>query len=166
MEEVILVNENDEEIGLMEKMEAHRKGVLHRAFSILVFNSDGELLLQKRASSKYHSAELWTNTCCSHPRKGETIERAAARRLMEEMGMKCKLEVKGSFIYKAELEHGLIEHEYDYVLMGTSDDIPVINKSEADDYKYMSVTKLKEDLQKNPSSYTFWIAEIIRRNFI
>jgi isopentenyl-diphosphate Delta-isomerase len=166
MEEVILVNEKDEEIGLMEKMEAHRKGLLHRAFSILVFNSKGELLLQKRANGKYHSKGLWSNTCCSHPRKGETVYAAAQRRLKEEMGFTCELEVKGSFIYKTELPEGLTENEYDYVLAGYSDAIPVVDPNEACDYKYINREELVSDINLHPSKYTFWIAEIMRQGYL
>lgn len=125
---VILVDNNDREIGLMEKMQAHREAVLHRAFSIFIFNSRGEILLQQRAYTKYHTPGLWTNTCCSHPRKGETVADAASRRLFEEMGMICPLEEKFSFIYKADVSQGLIEHEFDHVLIGHSDEKPVINR--------------------------------------
>src|SRR5688572_12077294 len=114
MEQVILVDENDKEIGTLEKIEAHRKGLLHRAFSVLLFNSKGELLLQKRSSKKYHSAGLWTNTCCSHPKPGESVKEAASRRLQEEMGVNSNPEFAYSFIYKTELENGLIEHEFDH----------------------------------------------------
>ena len=166
MEEVILVNEKDEQIGLMEKMEAHRKGVLHRAFSVLIFNTKGELLLQRRALHKYHSPGLWTNTCCSHPRNGESIKDAAKRRLREEMGMSCDLEVKGSFIYKTGLEGGLTEHEFDYVLTGISNDLPVINLEEVSEFKYMRPEDLKIAMDEHPESYTFWIREMNNRNLL
>lgn len=157
MEEVILVNTDNEVLGYMEKMEAHEKGLLHRAFSIFIFNTKGEILLQKRAISKYHSGGLWTNTCCSHPRKNESFLDAANRRLSEEMGMSCVLNEVFSFIYKAELDNNLIEHEYDQVLFGTTDQIPVLNKAEAEDYKYIKPDQLKIDIQANPSQYTEWL---------
>jgi isopentenyl-diphosphate Delta-isomerase len=166
MEEVILVNERDEQTGLMEKMEAHRKGVLHRAFSVLVFNTKGELLLQRRALHKYHSPGLWTNTCCSHPRNGESIIDAAKRRLHEEMGMSCELKIKGSFIYKTELEGGLTEHEYDYVLTGISNDLPVINQEEVSEFKYMKPEELKIAMDEHPENYTFWIREMNNRKLM
>lgn len=157
MEEVILVNTDNEVLGYMEKMEAHEKGLLHRAFSIFIFNTKGEILLQKRAISKYHSGGLWTNTCCSHPRKNESFLDAANRRLSEEMGMSCVLNEVFSFIYKAELDNNLTEHEYDQVLFGTTDQIPVLNKAEAEDYKYIKPDQLKIDIQNNPSQYTEWL---------
>ena len=157
MEEVILVNTDNEVLGYMEKMEAHEKGMLHRAFSIFIFNTKGEILLQKRAISKYHSGGLWTNTCCSHPRKNESFLDAANRRLSEEMGMSCVLNEVFSFIYKAELDNNLTEHEYDQVLFGTTDQIPVLNKAEAEDYKYIKPDQLKIDIHDNPSQYTEWL---------
>lgn len=157
MEEVILVNTDNEVLGYMEKMEAHEKGLLHRAFSIFIFNTKGEILLQKRAISKYHSGGLWTNTCCSHPRKNESFLDAANRRLSEEMGMSCVLNEVFSFIYKAELDNNLTEHEYDQVLFGTTDQIPVLNKAEAEDYKYIKPDQLKIDIHDNPSQYTEWL---------
>lgn len=157
MEEVILVNTDNEVLGYMEKMEAHEKGLLHRAFSIFIFNTKGEILLQKRAISKYHSGGLWTNTCCSHPRKNESFLDAANRRLSEEMGMSCVLNEVFSFIYKAELDNNLTEHEYDQVLFGTTDQIPVLNKAEAEDYKYIKPDQLKIDIHNNPSQYTEWL---------
>ena len=157
MEEVILVNPDNEVQGYMEKMEAHEKGLLHRAFSIFIFNSKGDILLQKRAINKYHSGGLWTNTCCSHPRKEETFHQAAIRRLNEEMGMSCSLNAVFSFIYKADLDNNLIEHEYDQVFFGTSDNPPILNKEEAIDYKYVSPNQLMQDIQDNPSDYTEWL---------
>lgn len=156
MEQVILVNEYDEEIGLMEKMEAHEKGELHRAFSIFVFNKDGKMLLQRRALSKYHSAGLWTNTCCSHQRSGETTLDAAHRRLGEEMGFDTELEEKFSFIYKVNFSNGLSEHEYDHVLFGHYDDVPDINPDEVAEYKYVSVNEIKEAMELDKSQFTFW----------
>ena len=155
-ENVILVDEFDNEIGTMEKMEAHRKGLLHRAFSIFIFNDNGELLLQKRAHSKYHSGGLWTNTCCSHPRKNETIIEAAHRRLVEEMGFDTDLEVKFQFIYRKKLDNDLIEHELDHVLFGKYQAKPNLNIDEAEDFSYISIEKLKEDIILEPELYTEW----------
>jgi isopentenyl-diphosphate delta-isomerase len=153
---VILVDENDNKLGLMEKMEAHEKGVLHRAFSVFVFNDKGELLLQQRALDKYHSGGLWTNTCCSHPRDGESVEEAAHRRLQEEMGFDCKLEKKFHFIYKRELDKGLTEHELDHVFFGIYNDAPNINTDEVASYKFVDMHTLKTDMQNNPHLYTEW----------
>lgn len=158
-ERVILVDGNDSQTGTMEKMEAHEKGLLHRAFSVFVFNSKGELLMQQRAKEKYHSGGLWTNTCCSHPRDGEDTADAASRRLKEEMGLECILKPAFSFIYKAEFDNGLTEHEFDYVFIGSSDDLPEINKSEVQDYKYISLSLLAEDINSNPENYTAWLKD-------
>src|ERR1700709_1109503 len=146
LEEVILVNENDEETGTIEKMEAHKQALLHRAFSVFVFNTKGEMLLQQRALGKYHSAGLWTNTCCSHPRPGEDVTDAAVRRLYEEMGMKCTLKEAFCFVYKAELDQNLTEHEYDHVFTGVSDDTPVPEPTEAGGWKYISADALEADV--------------------
>ena len=156
MEIVILVDENDQPIGLMEKQAAHIEPHLHRAFSIFIFNSKGELLLQQRALSKYHSPGLWTNTCCSHPRAGETLEEATSRRLMEEMGMACDMHEVYTFIYKAPVGQGLTEHEFDHVFIGQSDDIPQINREEVESWKYMSLDELSNDIQVHPELYTEW----------
>lgn len=156
VEKVILVNEKDEAIGEMEKLEAHQKGLLHRAFSIFVFNDKNELLLQQRAFSKYHSAGLWTNTCCSHPRPGETIQEAAHRRLWEEMGLKMDLKHQGHFIYKTKFENELIEHELDHLLYGSSNQVPDINPEEVHSYKWLSIPAIKKDIQTHPSHYTVW----------
>ena len=155
-EQVILVNEKDEPIGLMGKMEAHEKGLLHRAFSVFIFNSQGELLLQQRAASKYHSPNLWTNTCCSHPRIGETNQQAGERRLEEEMGLKDPLKEVFSFVYNAPFDNGLIEYEYDYVLVGYSDAIPQINPEEVASWKWLSLEAVKEDILQAPEQYTAW----------
>jgi len=157
MEQVILVDEKDNETGVMPKLEAHQKGILHRAFSVFIFNSKGELLLQQRALNKYHSAGLWSNTCCSHPLPGESINDAANRRLAEEMGLSCKIYPAFSFIYKADLYNDLVEHEYDHVFIGTSDAVPVISKDEVAQSKYIDVQSLTEDMIKNPSTYTAWL---------
>jgi isopentenyl-diphosphate Delta-isomerase len=166
MEEVVLVDEQDNEAGTMEKMEAHQKGLLHRAISVIVFNSQGKILLQQRAMHKYHSPGLWSNTCCSHPRPGETVINAAMRRLTEEMGISCNLEVKNRFIYKVELSENITEHELDYILTGYTDEKPVINKDEVLNYRYMSLADLSIDMQAHPGKYTFWFNEMIRQNLI
>ena len=155
-EKVILVDKNDNQVGLMPKLEAHEKGVLHRAFSIFIFNSKYELLLQKRASSKYHSGGLWTNTCCSHPREGEGILDAANRRLDEEMGIKTSLRKVYDFIYKAELDNQLTEHEFDHVFYGVFDNDPILNKDEAEDFKWVDMESLNNDIIKNEDNYTVW----------
>jgi len=155
-EKVILVDKNDNQVGLMPKLEAHEKGVLHRAFSIFIFNSKYELLLQKRAYSKYHSGGLWTNTCCSHPREGEDILDAANRRLDEEMGIKTSLRKVYDFIYKAELDNQLTEHEFDHVFYGVFDNDPILNKDEAEDFKWVDMETLNNDIIKNEDNYTVW----------
>ncbi|WP_404982236.1 isopentenyl-diphosphate Delta-isomerase [Capnocytophaga granulosa] len=155
-EQVILVNEKDEPIGLMGKMEAHEKGLLHRAFSVFVFNSKQEVLLQQRAACKYHSPNLWTNTCCSHPRAGETNQQAGERRLQEEMGLQVPLQEVFSFIYKAPFDNGLTEHEYDHVLIGYSDAQPQINPEEVASWKWLSLEAIKEDILQVPERYTAW----------
>lgn len=162
-EKVILVDENDTPIGLMEKIEAHRKALLHRAFSVFIFNSKGELLLQQRALDKYHSPGLWTNTCCSHQRDGETNLQAANRRLWEEMGMKTPLKELFSFIYKAPFDNGLTEHELDYVLIGYSDESPNINPAEVADYQWKNISSIKEDIIQFPEKYTAWFKIIFDR---
>ena len=156
IEKVILVDENDNQVGVMPKLEAHQKGLLHRAFSVFIFNSKYELLLQKRASSKYHSGGLWTNTCCSHPREGEEILDAANRRLIEEMGIETSLRKVHDFIYKAELDNDLTEHEFDHVFYGIYNEDPIINKDEADDFKWIDMDSLNEDIKKNGDNYTIW----------
>lgn len=156
MEYVVLVNDHDTQIGIMEKMAAHIVPRLHRAFSIFLFNSRGELLLQQRALSKYHSPGLWTNTCCSHPRDGETLEQATTRRLKEEMGMQCEMHEVFTFIYKAPVGLGLIEHEFDHVWFGTTDDTPVINTDEVASWKYMAIDDIANDMKNHPEHYTEW----------
>ena len=156
MEQVILVDEQDRPIGLMEKQAAHIGPHLHRAFSVFIFNSKGELLLQQRALSKYHSPGLWTNTCCSHPRAGETLEEATSRRLKEEMGMSCPIHEVYTFIYMAPVGQGLTEHEFDHVFIGQSDDIPAINTEEVASWKYMSIDDLEKDIELYPELYTEW----------
>jgi len=161
MEEVILVDIHDHAIGTMEKLEAHRKGILHRAFSILLFNSKGELLLQKRSAYKYHSAGLWTNTCCSHPLPGESMEQATRRKLMQEMGIDLATEFAYKFIYSAALTNGLREHELDHVYIGQFDGVPNANKEEVEDWKFADLNFLKEDVQHNPQVYTEWFKLIV-----
>ena len=155
-EYVVLVNENDNQIGIMEKMAAHIVPRLHRAFSIFIFNSKGELLLQQRALSKYHSPGLWTNTCCSHPRNSESVDKAAERRLLEEMGLQCPMHEVFTFIYKAPVGLGLVEHEYDHVFFGQCDDAPVINTEEVASWKYMSLDDIASDMKAHPECYTEW----------
>jgi isopentenyl-diphosphate delta-isomerase len=153
---VILVNENNEQIGTMPKLEAHEKAVLHRAFSVFIFNDKNELMLQQRAALKYHSALLWTNTCCSHQLVGETNIQAGKRRLNEEMGFVVELEESISFIYKAPFDNGLTEHEYDHVLIGKYNDIPKINQDEVANWKWMSLEVVKNDMLEQPELYTEW----------
>lgn len=162
---VILVDEQDNDIGVMEKLQAHQQGLLHRAFSVFIFNDKEELLLQQRALSKYHSAGLWTNTCCSHPRPNETIKDAANRRLFEEMGISCDLKIKTNFIYKTPFENGLTEHEYDYVLVGYTNQNPQINKEEVENFKWMSVLDIKNDIISNPHHYTSWFKIALEKAF-
>lgn len=154
-EQVILVDQENQPLGLMGKMEAHLKGELHRAFSVFVFNSRGELLLQRRATHKYHSGGLWTNTCCSHPRDNESLEEAAHRRLVEEMGFDCELEYGFSFLYHQQVGE-LIEHELDHVFVGNYDGEPTVNPDEVDTWKAMSIDEVKADLEINPDNYTVW----------
>ena len=153
---VILVDSDDNEQGTMEKVEAHKKGKLHRAFSIFVLNSKNEILLQKRSEIKYHSAGKWTNTCCSHPRYSETLEGAAHRRLKEEMGFDCELEFKFSFLYKTELDNNLIEHELDHVFIGHYDNKPKINILEASDWRFVSIQKIEKEIEMNPRDFSVW----------
>lgn len=156
-EKVILVDEWDQEIGIEEKVKVHREGKLHRAFSIFVLNSAGKLLLQKRAKTKYHSGGLWTNTCCSHPRPEESIADAAHRRLQEEMGFDCELRKIFSFTYNAKLDNDVYENEYDHVLLGTYDGEPRPSREEVDDWKWIDLDELREDLRENPDRYTYWL---------
>lgn len=162
-ENVILVNENDEQIGLMPKMEAHEKALLHRAFSVFVFNKKNELMLQQRALVKYHSPGLWTNTCCSHQREGETNIQAGRRRLKEEMGFVVELQESISFIYKVPFDNGLTEHEYDHILIGKYDGHPKINPEEVADWKWMPLEDVKKDMDKNPELYTEWFKIIFQK---
>lgn len=158
---VILVNEADAEIGYLDKLEAHQKGVLHRAFSVLIFNSSGEMLLQKRAPNKYHSAGLWTNACCSHPKPNELMVNAVRRRLAEEMGIVCTANFAYTFLYRADLDNNLIEHELDHVYIGVCDAEPVINTHEVADWKFAAVSEIRSDMVNHPDTYTYWFKEIV-----
>ena len=162
-EMVILVDKNDNQLGLMEKIEAHKKAFLHRAFSVFILNYKNELLLQKRSLNKYHSPGLWTNTCCSHPRDGESVINAGIRRLREEMGFETELNSLFSFIYKAEFDNGLTEHEYDHVLLGRYNNSPQINKLEVCDWKWIDIDFLKKDVVINPEIYTVWFKIIFNQ---
>jgi isopentenyl-diphosphate Delta-isomerase len=153
---IILVNEKDEPVGEEGKLSAHLAGKLHRCITIFIFNSKGELLLQKRAKSKYHSGGLWTNSCCGHPKPGEDTEAGAHRRLQFEMGFDCKVEEIFQFTYRAELDHGITEHEFDHVFAGIYDGEVNINPDEAENYKWISPEALREDIKNNPDSYTYW----------
>ena len=164
-EHVVLVNEKDEKIGLMEKMEAHKKALLHRAFSVFIFNDKNELMLQQRAAHKYHSPLLWTNTCCSHQRDGESNVDAGTRRLMEEMGFVCEIREVTSFIYKAPFDNGLTEHELDHIMVGHFNDDPVINPDEVADFKWMTLEAVKDDIKKHPSQYTAWFKIIFDKYY-
>ena len=156
MEEVILVDENDNQVGTGEKIETHKKGILHRAFSIYIFNEKNQLLLQRRADGKYHSPGLLSNTCCGHPRPGEKTDEAAHRRLREEMGFDCPFSEKTSFIYKVKFDNDLTEHEYLHVFTGTCDPEIKLNSEEASEHKWIPLEELKKDVENNPDEYTYW----------
>ncbi|MGJ8593357.1 MAG: isopentenyl-diphosphate Delta-isomerase [Aquaticitalea sp.] len=162
-EHVILVNEKDEQIGTMPKLEAHEKAALHRAFSVFIFNDKNELMLQQRAGHKYHSPNLWTNTCCSHQRVGESNIEAGKRRLQEEMGFMTELKDTISFIYKAPFDNGLTEHEFDHILVGQFDGTPKINPEEVSDWKWMSLETVQSDMEYNPHFYTEWFKIIFEK---
>lgn len=167
MNTVILVDEHDVEVGTSEKLKAHQDGLLHRAFSIFIFNSKNELLIQQRANEKYHSGGLWTNTCCSHPAPNMDLVTCAKERLWEEMGLRVdELIVKSHFIYKAEFSNGLVEHELDYILVGITNENPVLNPDEAQNFKWISLEDLKSKMKMNPHQFTFWLKEIFNRNLI
>lgn len=162
MDRVILVDENDNPVGEAEKMQAHRAGLLHRAFSVFLFDEEGNILLQRRALSKYHSPGLWSNTCCSHPAPGEDTLAAASRRLNEELGIEnCPLQHRFAFTYRVEFADGLIEHEYDHVFTGTFNGEPAPNPDEVMDWKWIRVDELKTDIVINPERYTYWIKEAL-----
>jgi isopentenyl-diphosphate Delta-isomerase len=161
--QVILVNENDEFLGEMDKIEAHRKGILHRAISVLIFNSKNEWLLQQRAAKKYHSPLLWSNSTCTHPMIGEKTIDASHRRLKEEMGMESSLKELFSFQYRAELDQDMIENEFDHVFIGNTDDVPKINKDEVESYRYISTTDLQAEINDSPENFTEWFKILFHR---
>ena len=158
----MLVDQKNHKLGELEKLEAHKKGLLHRAFSVFVFNSKGELLIQQRPKEKYHSGGLWSNTVCSHPKPGERYLVAAHRRLREEMGFDCPLRKKEVFIYKKEFDNGLTENEYDTIFFGKFDGTPKPNKKEVADWKWITIKDLKNELSKNPQRFTYWFGEIVK----
>lgn len=157
VEMVILVDENDKKIGVEEKLKAHQQGILHRAFSIFIFNSKGQLLLQQRAKHKYHSSELWTNTCCSHPRPEEPLQDATRRRLQEEMGFSCDMKELLHFTYKANVGNKLTEHEFDHVFVGIYNGKVQPNPEEVQNFKWTTKEELVNDIKKNPQKYTEWL---------
>ena len=165
-ENVILVDVLDNQLGLMPKMEAHEKAVLHRAFSVFIFNDEGELMLQQRAAHKYHSPLLWTNTCCSHQRDGESNIEAGKRRLIEEMGFKTNLKEIFSFVYKAPFDNGLTEHELDHVMIGNFNWTPKINTDEVASYKWMTLEAVKKDIELQPKLYTAWFKIIFKESYL
>jgi isopentenyl-diphosphate Delta-isomerase len=164
---LILVDENDREIGEMEKLQVHEKGLLHRAFSVFIFNSNNELLIQQRANEKYHSGGLWSNTCCSHSKKSEDMSQSIKRRLKEEMGLETETYFQFKFLYSADLENGLKEHELDHVYFGNTDEKPTVNINEVMNWKYMSLEELGESISLHPHNYTAWLkislSEVQRR---
>lgn len=169
MEQVVLVTENDEQIGTAEKLLAHQQNLLHRAFSIFIHNGNGDVLLQKRALTKYHSGGLWTNTCCSHPRPGEDLLAAGKRRLQEEMGFSTELAAKFFFVYQADLDNNLSEHELDHVLVGEFNGQFAPNPEETSEVKWITIQELITDVTENPNNYTIWLQIIIKqhtKNFI
>ena len=161
IKKVILVDKNDNEIGVEEKIKVHQEGKLHRAISVFVFNSKNELLIQKRAKTKYHCPGLWTNTCCSHPEPGERTEEAAHRRLKDEMGFDCPLKEILTFIYQVDFDNNLSEHEFDHVFIGKFDSKVFPNPKEADDYKWIGLEELKKDIDQSPENYTYWFKVIL-----
>lgn len=160
---LILVDKKDRIIGTAEKMRVHQEGLLHRAFSIIILNSQGEMLLQLRAKKKYHSGGLWANACCSHPRLGEVLIKAARERLIEEMGFDCELKEIFVFHYRTAFANGLVENELDHVLLGISDDSPKPNPEEADNWQWLEIGEIKKDIAKNPGKYTSWFKLIMKK---
>jgi len=161
--QVVLVDKDDHDIGIMDKMEAHQKGELHRAFSVFIFNDKNELLIQQRAAEKYHSPRLWTNTCCSHPQQGEKVEESAKKRLLEEMGFECDLTKLFHFTYKADVGQGLIEHEFDHVFKGTYNQQPNPHASEVMSTQWLEIDFLEKDMMLNPEKYTVWFRIIFEK---
>jgi len=164
MENVVVVDPEDNVLGLMEKLQAHKKGLLHRALSVFIFNSYGEMLLQQRSASKYHSPNKWTNACCSHPRENESYQDAAHRRISEELGIKCSLEKKFHFIYKAKVEKDLWEHELDYVFIGKYDGIYQPNKNEVKNIRLVNIKELNIEIEQHPEIFTEWFKIIWKRH--
>jgi len=162
-EEVILVNDQDEPLGTMEKVEAHRQGALHRAFSVVLYNPEGQMLIQRRAACKYHSPGLWSNACCSHPRPGESLEDAVQRRLKEELGITCPVEHAYSFIYKIAFDNGLTEHELDHVFVGTVSENLAVNPREVSEFTFTSPDELLARMEKSPAMFTFWFQMIMKK---
>ena len=160
--EVVLVDENDNVLGSMEKMQAHLEGRLHRAFSVIVFNDNDEMLIHKRANDKYHCGGLWTNACCSHPRLNESPKAGATRRMQEEMGFTTQLDYIGQFIYRTEFKNGLIENELDHIFVGRFNGQPIPNPYEVEDFKYVGLDKLKVDIENSPENYTVWFKKIVK----
>lgn len=163
IQEIILVDERDEQIGTMEKMQVHQKGLLHRAFSVFIFDKAGQLLLQQRAAKKYHGAGLWSNSCCSHPNPGEDTRAAAERRLAEELGFSVPLQKVFDFTYKATVENGLTEHEFDHVFAGEYEGTVFFNTDEVAAYRYESIETIKKEMEKNPSNFTTWFRIVFPR---
>lgn len=159
---VVLVDASDRELGTMEKLEAHRRGVLHRAVSVVIFDRSGRMLLQRRASTKYHSPGLWANSCCSHPRAGELPLAAAHRRLAEEMGITCDLDAAFAFCYDADVGAGLREHEYDHVFIGTSDAAPQPNPAEVAEWRFVDERTMRDELARWPERFTPWFPILVR----
>lgn len=165
MIKLILVDKKDREIGTDEKLKAHQEGKLHRAFSIFIFNSKGEMLLQKRAKTKYHSGGLWSNACCSHPRPNKNIKKEVAKRLKEEMGIRCSVKEASVILYRANLGK-LTEHEINHIFIGKFNGKPKMNKEEAEAWKWINLAELKKDIKKNPSKYTVWFRLILNKAFV
>lgn len=163
-DKIAIIDIKDDIIGYEDKMKVHEQGILHRAFSVFIFNDKNELLLQKRAANKYHSSSLWSNTCCSHLRFNEIMEEAASCRLKVEMGLNCNLKFIKKFSYKTSLSNNLIENEIDYIYFGWTNTNPIINTNEVSDYKWINVYELKETINLNPDRFTYWLTEIILMN--
>lgn len=163
--QVVLVDQQDQMIGVKDKLQAHYDGDLHRAFSVFLFNNNGDMLLQKRALAKYHSGGLWSNACCSHPFADESLEDAGARRLSEELGIESTVTHGFSFIYKAELDNGFTEHEFDHVLVAKCQQVPDINELEACEYQYMAMDRLLSLVQKQPQQFTAWFVLLMSEHY-
>lgn len=164
-EQLILVDAYDREVGVKEKLQTHVEGTLHRAVSVFVFDAKERLLLQKRARTKYHSGGLWSNTACGHPRPGESTLQAAHRRLRDEMGFDCELRAAFEFLYRAELEGALIEHEYDHVFVGTHDGVPTPDPAEVEDWRWVTMDELRHDLRAEPQQYSYWLKIAVESDY-